>query len=141
MSASLSCRRDVDSAGSERKGLSLLRNTTRIAAVAVALSAVGLILASPASAQVVRVEPQRSAAVEASAQTTIMLDPLYLARVMDRAVAYSVPIDGPAGGFVASHPELLRSYAIAKVGEDGTVLSRCFGPGELAGQLGGFWGR
>jgi len=89
------------------------------------------IVAASAQAQLYQADPETdapAAARMASGETTIMLDPLYLARITTADDLYSLPLDGPVAGWKLGNPEYLLSYSVARVGANGSVTSECVSP-------------
>jgi hypothetical protein len=74
-------------------------------------------------------------APEASAASTIMLDPVYLASLVPTEAYVAEPLSGPAGGVRTNLPGTFLSYSVARVEADGGLTTRCFAPGELRSPL------
>jgi hypothetical protein len=72
---------------------------------------------------------------EASAASTIMLDPVYLASLVPTEAYVDEPLAGPAGGLRTNLPGTFLSYSVARVEADGGLMTRCFAPGELRSPL------
>ena len=101
------------------------------ASMAVAAALVGTLVASSALAQVVVITPEKRMA---SASTTIMLNPFYLAQNFSMDEVHS--IEAADGGVTLSHPELGMNFFTATVTPDGSMSTGCkamteYGPGEL----------
>lgn len=90
--------------------------------------------ASTASAQRVVSEPETGRSLEASAVTTIMLDPWFLSQA-DSSETYVIPSDVPGGGIAFSHPEISTAFAVAKTAPDGSLAVGCLTAPELAASL------
>ncbi len=104
---------------------------TRTACIAVVLVAVlGLAASEPARAQTIHIDPGTGDLTEASAATTIMLDPLFLALHVPADEIYSIPLDRPGGGEVLSHPERFWSFVTAEAHE-GAPAIQCRTAAEL----------
>lgn len=91
-------------------------------AAAAALTLAGMLMAGTAAAQVYVVTPD-AAEREASAATTIMLNPFYLARTFDPADVHAVEMAD--GSLRLSHPELGMNFFSARVRPDGSLATGC----------------
>ena len=91
--------------------------------------------AGASHAQVFIGEPAAEPSPVASAATTVMLDPVYLASLIPAEAYGAVPLAGPAGGIRTNRPGAFLSYSVARVNSDGELEARCFAPGELTAPL------
>ncbi len=82
-------------------------------------------------AQVFVGDPGAEPSPEASAATTVMLDPVYLNSLIPAEAYVAVPLGGPARGIRTNLPGTFLSYSVARVNSAGELEARCFAPGEL----------